>query len=123
MSCAHLWLVINTHLFLSITWQMMSGARRNRLLLATALSVCTSICWMGMTSPSGVVVFLTTCKHQREQQSADHLSFEPAPHPNTHDLFMTLNLFTVPYCSFHNLKLCFCNLKIIKDINFDFVYN
>lgn len=50
-----------SYLFLSMTWQMMSGARRNRLLLAKALSVCTSIWWMGMTSPSGVVVFLTTC--------------------------------------------------------------
>lgn len=34
---------VTLHLFLSMTWQMMSGARRKRLLLANALSVWTSI--------------------------------------------------------------------------------
>jgi len=35
--------VISLNLFLSMTWQMMSGARRKRLLMAKALSVWTSI--------------------------------------------------------------------------------
>lgn len=66
MSRAQLYLV------LSMMWQMMSGARRKRLLLLMALSVCISIWCMGITSPSGVVVFLTTCRGRSQTLSGTH---------------------------------------------------
>lgn len=50
---------------------MMSGARRKRLLLVMALSVWTSIWWIGITSPSGVVVFLTTCTGKDQDDLKD----------------------------------------------------
>lgn len=43
-----------------MTWQMIKGATRKILLLSMGLSTGISTWWMGMTSPSGVVVFLTT---------------------------------------------------------------